>query len=167
MRFYPPGLIKRNVKGQSQGSGADAWGSGKFRWCACKTFGIYRGSGKFGTVIKPGEELHLEVIRPNCDSVTRKIFANHHSEWMMDLMAQSEGFGYKGVFMHEPDRLMAPLDVVKEFGLNVPDHFYRKRDRTAASVLKRAERYAALKTKGKSKAVNLADDVARLLGGGL
>lgn len=163
MRFYPPELIKRNVKGKSQGFGDDAYGSGKFRWCACRTFGIIRGSGKFGTLIKPGETVSAEVIRPNCESVTRKIFAAHHSEWVMDLMAQAEGFGYPGIFMDDPHNWMKPLDVIKEFGLNVPDHFYRKRDRTAASVAKRQERYEALRAKGRSKVVNTANDIARLI----
>lgn len=155
---YPEGLDRRSGGFDS----ADIIGSGKFRWCACRVFAVYRGGGRWGRLIKPGETVHMELLRPTCDHVTRKVFAAQHVQWVTALLAQAGGYNYPTCVLPDLEPMDA-WDTAAKFGLTVTPFYQAKRDRTALAVTKRAERYASWAKKGQSKAVELADDVARLI----
>ena len=155
---FPEGFERR-----SGGFGSsDVIGSGKLRWCACRVFGIYKGPGKFSRGLRGGETVSVELLRPHCDYVTRKVFASQHVEWITDLLCQAGGYGYQACIL--PDTTpMDAYDAAEKFGLTLNDFYRARRDKVSTSKERRAARFAALKPKGASDAVRLADDLARLV----
>ena len=166
--FEPDPALNRFPEDMNRRSGGfgddDVVGSGKFRWCACRVFAVYRPDGRFGKVAKGGETVHLELLRPHCDYVTRKVFARHHVEWISDWLAKAGGFGYTACILPETEP-MDVWDAANKFGLKLPSHYIRKREKTALAVANRGQRMRALHDRhGDSDAVRLARDVSRLVG---
>lgn len=155
---YPDDLDRRSGGFDS----ADIIGSGKFRWCACRSFGVYRPSGRWGRLAKGGQTVSLGPLRPKCDHVTRKVFAAQHVQWVTALLAQAGGYGYPTCVLPDTEPEDAWESAAK-FGLKVTPHYQAKRDRTARAVELRPARMAALKARGLKEPDRLADDIARLI----
>lgn len=169
--FEPGPALTRYPEGWDRGQGKLRLPDGSWqewiddspmRWCACRSFQAYH-TGRWGKLIKGGETVSPHQIRP-CDMVTHKVFVNNHVEYVLDGLAKAGGFGYKVALL--PDWTPRdPWECAEEFGIVVPAHYYRKREKTALAVANRRARMDALKarTGGKSRAVALADDIARLV----
>lgn len=114
-------------------------GDGSIRWCACRAFQVYRGSGRFGTLVKPGETVSMMDLW-YCDAVTRNCFHKNHHKVMLNFLAKAAGFGYKCCLISDTTP-REPFEVAELFGLRVRQVDITMARNTRAAVERRGQKF--------------------------
>lgn len=137
-------------------------GDGSFRWCACRVFQVYLGSGKFETLVRPGETVSPEPLWV-CNAVTRGYFHKNHQKLILTRLSKAEGYGYMCCLTHDQTP-RKPFEVAELFGLRVHPVDITHAENTRAAVARRGQRRKLLaEGPTKAAATAMADSINRLL----
>lgn len=110
-------------------------GDGSMRWCACRVFQVYLGSGKFGDLYKPGETISPEPLW-NCDALTRGYFHKNHHKVTLNYLSKAKGYGYHCCLTIDQTP-RDPFEVAVMFGLTVRQADVTMYENTKAAVARR------------------------------